>query len=256
MAILLCFIWFIYEPNLNKTSSSLNPTMKKLTVMLSLAALGASAMQAQEELSVTTTFAWESSYVFRGAQLAEETFMPGLDLAYGAWYGGIWAAMPADDDDANEVDFYTGYGFAISDTASADIGITYYSYPSSSDEFLDGDVNTTEIYAGLSFEVPFSPSIYVYYDFDLENFTVEGSGGYSWEVSEAAAVDLSLYLGHVSVDTGDDYTYYGAGLSYGYTFNDSVGGSIYANWAGASEDLMYDGDDNEVWFGFSVTAGF
>ena len=226
--------------------------MKKLTGMLSLAALAVGTLQAQD-LSVTTTFAWESSYVFRGDQLAEETFMPALDLSYGGAYAGIWAALPAGDDDPNEVDFYGGYGFAVSELVSGDVGFSYYTYPDSEDDFGDGA--TFEIYGGVSFDVPLEPSLYLYYDFDLESFTAEGSLGHTYAVSEVSDVALSGYVGQVEPDEGDGYTYYGVTVSFDYTLNDAVSASAYVNWAGASEDLMSDGDSNEVWFGFSVSAG-
>jgi len=239
--------------------------MNKLPAILSALVAGASISSA-EELSVSTTFAWESQYVFRGVGFAEDFFAPAVDVSYGGAYFGIWAALPVDTIYGNEVDYYGGYGFGLSETVSLDLGFTYYTFPDAAEDFFDSDTNTFEIYAGTSFETVLSPSIYLYYDFDLETFTAEGSFGHSFEVSETASIDLSGYLGYVDPDGGDDSTYYGIGTSYNVAVNDAVGFSIFANWAGSSEDTLgldgvdamgdfiYD-DDNELWFGFSVSAG-
>jgi len=228
--------------------------MNKKLIVLGAASMAAAAINAQAEVSATTTFAWESSYVFRGVQFAEETYMPGLDLAFGDFYVGIWAAMPAGME-ANEVDFYAGYGFYVSDTTSLDFGVTHYPFPDSGADIFD-DGATTEIYAGVAFEVPFSPSAYVYYDFDLEALTLEGSVGHSFAMGESASFDLSGAVGYVSADGGTDYSYALVSAGFGFALNDYASASIYTNYSLSSEDYMYDGDSGEFWFGFSVTGGF
>jgi uncharacterized protein (TIGR02001 family) len=231
--------------------------MKKTTVLLAAAVAGASISGA-EELSISSTFAWESDYIFRGVQLAEEYFAPSVDLSYGNFYAGIWAALPFDDDSYNygsEVDYYVGYGFGVSETVSGDVGFTYYTYDGQ-DDFFDSDVNTFEIYGGLSFEAPFSPAVYAFYDFDLEAFTLELSGGHSVEIDETSSMDFGLYLGFVDAD-GAEWTYYGASAAYVYAFTDSASASVGLNYYGADEDAIDMGtDDNAFTFSVSFTAGF
>lgn len=229
--------------------------MKKINAILAATVASASIAGAQE-LSISSTFAWESAYVFRGVQLAEEYFAPAVDISYGDFYAGIWAALPVDSQFGNEVDFYAGYGIGVNETVSADIGFTYYTYPDAGDDFFDSDVNTLELYAGLSFEAPYSPAVYVFYDLDLEAFTLEVSGGHSVEVSEEGTIDFSTYLGYVDPDAGGDYLYYGLSAGYTYAFTDSASVSIGLNWYAADEDLMYGNDDNELTFSMSFTAGF
>jgi uncharacterized protein (TIGR02001 family) len=160
----------------------------------------------------------------------------------------------------NEVDFYAGYGFGLNETVSADLGFTYYTYPDAQDDFFDSDVNTFEIYGGLSFEAPLSPAIYVFYDFDLEALTIEGSAGHTVELSEEGSVDFSVYLGHVDPDGGSSYLYYGASAGYTYAFTDSASFSIGLNYYGADEDLMGENfkmdTDNKLTISTSFTAGF
>lgn len=226
--------------------------MKKITTILA-ASVASVSIAGAEELSISSTFAWESTYVFRGVQLAEEYFAPSVDLSYGGFYAGVWAALPVDSI-ANEVDFYAGYGFGVGEAMSADVGFTYYTYPDSGDDFFD-DVNTLEFYAGLSFDTMLSPAVYVFYDIDLEALTFEVSGGHTIDVSDVSAVDISVYLGYVEPDDFDSYLYYGLGASYSYAFTDNAAFSIGLNWYGADEDYM-DGDDNELTLSTSFTAGF
>ncbi len=238
--------------------------MKKTSAILAAAVAGASLASAQE-LSITTTVAWESEYIFRGVQLAEEYFAPSIDLKYGDFYAGIWSALPVDSTWrngqklANEVDYYAGYSPAIDDKISLDFGFTYYTYPNLSDKFFDSDVNTFEIFAGVNFEVPMSPALYAFYDFDTKAFTLEASGGYSWEIDENSTVDLSLHLGWVDPDDIDSYFYYGAGVAYNYAFTDKASVKLFVNWYGCEEDFMGSktvDNSNKISYGVSFTAGF
>ncbi len=231
--------------------------MKKTTAIVSALLAGTVFASAQEDLSVSVSLAYETDYIFRGAQFAEDYFAPAVDITYGDMYAGIWAALPTDSEYEDEVDFYAGYGFEVSDTVSGDVGFTYYTFPDSADGLFDGDVNTFEIYTGLSFEAPLSPSVYVFYDLDLEALTIETSAGHSWEVSESTAIELAGYLGYVDASGADSYLYYGAGVSYSIAISESASASIGVNWYGVDEDgMMYDGDDNKVTVGASVSMGF
>jgi uncharacterized protein (TIGR02001 family) len=226
---------------------------KKLIVLGAVSAIAASSAIAQD-LSVTTTFAWESKYVFRGVQLAEETFMPSIDFAYGGAYFGVWTAQPVDDE-ANEVDYYAGYSFEVSELISLDVGATVYTYPDS-----DGD-STAEIFIGAAFDVALSPAIYLYRDLDLDTTTLEASAGYSWPMDEKLSIDLSGAVGFVEPDSGDSYAYGTLSAAMGYAFNDYASASLYVNFSAASEDYEFPGDSERmrssaIWFGFSVTAGF
>jgi uncharacterized protein (TIGR02001 family) len=227
--------------------------MKKTIAILAAVVAGTSFAGAQE-LSISTTVAWESDYVFRGVGLAEEYFAPAVDISYGDFYAGIWAALPVDSEFGNEVDYYAGYGFGLSETVSADVGFTYYTYPDAGDDFFDSAVNTFEIYGGVSFEAPLSPAVYVFYDFDLEALTLELSGGHSVEVSEKGTVDFTGFVGYVDAD-GFDWYYYGLGAALTHSFTDNASVSVFVNWYGSEVDSIM-GDDNEIAYGVSFTAGF
>lgn len=209
---------------------------------------------AASDLSVSATFAWESDYIFRGVRLADEYFAPSVDVSYGDFYAGVWAALPVespaiDGEIDSETDLYGGYGLGINDAMSADFGFTYYTY-------TGGLEDTFEIYAGLSFEVPLSPAIYVFYDFDLEAFTFEGSAGYMIELTDEHGVELSSYLGYVEPDEGDSYAYFGFGAAYTYAFTENASASFGVNYYANEDTLVTDSSSSKFTLTASFTAGF
>ncbi|NRA27948.1 MAG: hypothetical protein HRU10_11960 [Opitutales bacterium] len=221
--------------------------MKK-TITAIVAAFAVASASAQE-LSISTTVGYESTYIFRGAELADDIFHGSVDFAYGDFYAGIWTAQPITESQANEIDFYAGYGVAVSDLVSLDFGGTIYYYP----EAGSGDESTFEAYIGAAFDVLASPAIYVYYDFDLEWVTVEGSVGYSIPLSEEASFDLGGYIGYIDGDDIDGGYYVGATADISYTFTDYASGSIGIRVSDLDDDL---GGDGEFYWGASFSAGF
>lgn len=244
--------------------------MNKVTALVAASLAAASVATAQDEMSVSATFEWQSDYVFRGVQLAEETFMPAIDVAYGDFYFGVWAALPVDSKLGNgtEVDFYAGYGFAVSELVSLDIGATYYVYPSldNAESFGLGP-NTLEFYVGLSFDLPLAPSFYIFNDIELDVWTFEGSIGHTFEVSETAGVDVGAHLGYTNEEGGDSQYYGGVGVAYVYSFTDSASVSVGVNYFYSEEDQLgsgrlangsyfLGGDSDALTYGISFTAGF
>lgn len=229
--------------------------MNKLIAVLA-ALSGAASLNAQD-LSMSANFGFESDYYFRGVQLADSIYTGGIDLSYGDFYAGIWSANPSDSEYPNEVDFYMGYGVALTDLISADFGVTYYTYPDADDDIFDGDVNTAEFYAGVALDVFLSPSFYIYYDEELENWTGEFSAGYSAPLSEKSSLDFAGYVGGVDLDEGADYFYTGLSVDYIYNFTDSASFSIGGRFTAATEDYAkYGEDDADFWGGASFTCGF
>lgn len=229
--------------------------IKKTIALIAASAAGLNIASAQE-LSITSDVSWESAYVFRGEQLAKSYFAPSVDISYGDFYFGIWAALPAHHIYDNEVDFYAGYGVAVSDFISADVGFTYYTFPDAQSKFFDSTVNSLEIYAGLSFEAPFSPSVYVFHDIDLDTFTFEVAGGHSIPVADSSSFDIDVYAGHVAVSGAGNFLYYGVSGAYVHSFNDVASASVSLNWGGSDERGMFNNKKNKLWFGVGFSAGF
>lgn len=214
-------------------------------------------LSAQDEVSGSATVAWESAYVFRGAQFGEESIQPAFDIAIGDFYAGVWGALDLGSGD--EIDYYAGYGFAATEMISIDVGVTYYTYPNSED-FENG--GTVEAYLGAAFDAMLEPSVYVYYDFDLEVFTIEGGLGHSVELSEAWSLGLGGSVGFASGDDIEDYTYYLATADFSYALTETASVGIGVRWSGSTEDLIFDQfedpdpDSSLFWWGLSASVGF
>ena len=246
--------------------------MRKLlssTILLAGLAVVAIPAQAGDDLSVTTTVDYVTDYVFRGVSLADSAIQSGVEVGAGDFYAGAWFSTGIGDTSlfaADELDLYAGYGFTLSDSVSADVGVTYYHYPQGGGLFdtKGGAAGTYEVYGGLSFDTTLSPSVYGYYDFTLEAFTVEGAVGHSIETGEATSLDLGLTAGLVDGD-GFSWEYAQASASLGYALSDNVSAYVAANYAINSDSLLNYEDclfatngceANLLFFGAGVSAGF
>ena len=210
------------------------------------------------DVSISTTFAFESEYVFRGAQLADESFQPSVEVSYEGFYLGTWVSSPMIDPGAqflNEVDIYGGYGIEVSDTISLDVGLTYYWYP----EEPATASGTKEFFLGVSHGIAFFPDPYLYYDVDLDTFTIEFSKGHSFALDGedgALTFDLGAGLGFVSPKDGDSGIYASGTADFSYSFSDSASLSIGIRFSGIGDELAGGGRTSNAWWGTSFSAGF
>lgn len=237
--------------------------IKKTALALAVVAAGVSA-QAQEAsaLSVTVDVTYVSDYVFRGTQLGDASVQPSVEASYGDFYAGVWHTSElSHNDGATETDLYAGYGFAVTDIVSLDVGVTRYTYSGGS----GGD--STEVFVGAAADVLLSPSVYVYHDFDYDTYTIEGSIGYSVPVDAInASVDLSASVGYVSADdnfentTTDDYTYFSVGASIPYALSETATLTVGVEYIYNTEDSVagFGGsNDNDAVVGSAgISIGF
>jgi uncharacterized protein (TIGR02001 family) len=231
--------------------------MKKIATIALAATLVGSSLSAQEEssYSITMDFPYVSNYVFRGLQFAEESIQPSIEFASGDFYAGIWTSNPIVNGPgaaayANEIDFYLGYGWALSDTWALDAGFTYYYYP----ETPSGD-EQQEPYVGIAgdFGGGASGSLYGFYDFETEATTFQIDFGYSIEMSDTSTFDLAAAYGTVSADGGGDYNYYSLSGTINLALNDMAGTYLGVVFTDASEAF---GVDNDVYFIAGLSLGF
>lgn len=234
-----------------------------------LAGLAAPAYAQDSGVTISTSFDVVTDYVFRGVSLADTAIQPGIELGAGNFYAGVWFSTGFGDTSAaagDEVDLYAGYGFSLSDTVSADIGLTYYHYPQGGSLFSTngGGSGTYEVYGGLSFDVALAPSLYAYYDFTLEAFTIEGSVGHSVAMPESDGVSFDLGLSAGLVD-GDGFSYeYGqASAALSKAVSDAASVYVGANFTLNSDNalnfkeaLAGNPKDNLLWFGAGVSTSF
>jgi uncharacterized protein (TIGR02001 family) len=229
--------------------------MKKTALILAALLTGASLSadeSASASYSVTVDFPYATKYVFRGVEYAEDVIQPSVKLTSGDFYAGIWSSLPLDKGYEAEVDYYAGYGFKLSDSVSLDLGATVYHYPG-----LDGagvDKSTFEAYAGVNGSVGgVTLGLYLYQDFDLEVFTVQGNLGYSIPIDDKVSMNVTASIGNANPDAGSGYTYYSLAAQFPYKLSDKLTLTGGVNWA--SHDLT-GVDDNHVWANAGLTYAF
>jgi len=249
--------------------------MKKFITTLAMVSVAAGASaQSMQDLSVSSTFAFESEYVFRGAELGDKSIQPGVEFGLpvmdGDLYAGVWASQ-ALEGGTEEYDVYVGWSTALTDMFSIDAGVTFYMYPETGNTVDD----TKELYVGVSADVMFSPAVYAYYDLDLEQFVVELSAGYDFDLEEqfgltATTLALGGYIG--MVDSGDlnggqaatevenGYSYGGATADVIYAFSDNVEFAAGVRYAANNDDATGPigslGSEENFWYGVSVSLSY
>jgi len=228
--------------------------MKKKIAVTAILVTATAGLWAQESsVGVTVDLTYASKYLFRGVVLGEQAFHPSVEVSYADFYAGIWGnvALGSKDEyeDNEEWDFYFGKTFAVTDITTLDVGYTYYYYPE-----VSSDNGTQEVYVGMNWDVQgFSPSIYAYYDFDLEAFTVQGSVGTSIPLeSLGASLDLTAALGRVDADSFA-YTYWSVGAAVPFKLSESS--TVTAGVTFASHDISGLEDNNFAGI-VSYTFGF
>lgn len=230
--------------------------MKNSLKALAIAAIATPAsLFAVEGLEVDSYFAFESEYSFRGVKLAGPSIQPGVDISYMGAYVGIWSSSEIFKDSDSpelEVDYIVGYALDIEDI-TVDVGFTAYTFP--------GDTDTYEIYVGATYgglDFPIEPSLYLFYDFELEDFTIEGSLAYGLDLAEFGlegfGIDFGAYLGYVFADDSDaDYLYYQLTADLVFDLNEAAYASVGVRLAGNDGDVD---PDTQFWWGAAIGVAF
>lgn len=216
--------------------------MKKFLV--STAALGimlaSSATATAGDIGVSVSTDYVSEYVFRGISFANSAVQPGIEVSKGGFSLGAWASVPLGSSSAfaaDEIDIYGGYGFDLTDLVSASVGFTIFHFPQFGEGLFDfGGASSFEINAGLALDTVLSPALTGYYDFDLDTFTLEGSVGHGFAVSDNVSFDLGVTAGLVTGDSEYEWGTGSASLSYG--FDDESSMYVGANFSINSEDNL------------------
>ena len=153
--------------------------MKKvrvLTICLAVLALGSTSVFAEDNVEEKTdnkiafdlSLDYFGKYIWRGQNLSDNSvFQPGFSIGYGNLTAGIWGNMDmtninGNSGDFSELDYSLDYSgtFPGIEKVSYSVGVIYYDFPGTATQ------DTTEVYWGLSVDVPSNPSITVYHDLD------------------------------------------------------------------------------------------
>ena len=231
------------------------------------APIEAKSGSALDKLSVAGTFGYTSEYVFRGLPQTDSALQAKVELGYpvanGNIYAGVWTNQPiANADQKDELDFYIGYIFPVTDTLKLDIGQTYYWFTEGdySAPLFRGLNRSTETYIGINWDtskvlngINLNPSLYYYYDWNVDKHTIEASISYTYDLTqllgvEGFAITPQIYIGYQTTcrplgDTGlganvfsrMDGLYYGADLTLTYKLNDFVGFYVGFSYAGRQD---------------------
>ncbi|OUW17353.1 MAG: hypothetical protein CBD18_04815 [Opitutales bacterium TMED158] len=220
--------------------------------LVSVLAMTLTASAVSQNYTLNLDLAFGSKYVFRGIQLADDVIHPSIEISQDDFYIGVWAAQPLENrgwpeywDD--EVDFYGGYGWALDEKTSVDIGGAYYYYPT-------GD-STLEPYLGITREIQgVAASLYLYRDLDLDTTTAEGAASYRVPVRGFASFDLKAFAGTVDADRQGSYFYYGADVVLPFELKDNATLSLGAHYS--DHDLGNLVPDSHFYGSASLTIGF
>jgi uncharacterized protein (TIGR02001 family) len=205
----------------------------------------------ESDITLSGNVALVTDYRFRGLSLSAGDFavQGQINVAHSSGlYAGIWASSLEQDlfdvYGSMETDFYAGWSKEVASGLTADVGLTYYVYPSGS----FGKGNYFEPYASLTKAVgPATVKVGAAYawkqdslggDDNLYVYTDLGAG------IPDTPVSVSLHLGYADgaqspkvltgVSTGGGFDY-SAGATYAITDKLSIGAS-YVGVDGASID--------------------
>ncbi len=145
--------------------------MKKLGCLiigLSMLACGAGEAFGESGVDFEITADFFSKYIWRGQNIADDpVFQPGISASYKGLTAAIWGSLETtiingNSGDFSELDYYLDYSGKVPGIKGVgySIGAGYYSFPGTAIK------DTTEIYWGLNFDLPLSPSVMFYHDVD------------------------------------------------------------------------------------------
>ncbi len=257
--------------------------MKKLAITLILAIclalpMGlAYATPAQAKLTPTVDFsvAFNSKYVWRGIVVVDDwVAQPSVTASVGGFSFNVWADyMLTDQNDRkneiDEVDLTASYTFELG-KFSIPVGVIRYTFPHS------GASDTTEFYAGVSYNWIVTPSITIYKDVQESNgFYILGSLGYSLDLPKLNdligwSLSVGAGIGYGSDDNNNFYyngtdksgfTDYSAFISLPFTIGEYVTLTPQVVFTGLVDSDIKDNmepvqDENNIYFGLVVAASF
>lgn len=209
-----------------------------------------------ENISASLSTDFKSENVYRGQKRGQSNQQTAFRFTYNAieadnvnTYGKFWTLHHYDSNSANEVDFNVGMTYTPEiweSMITMDGGYTYYWFPGQGQATARpiGYNHSNEIYVGMSADVIFSPSVYFFWDFDLEQYVVEGSIEYTlplqrltyMEDTENFSIDLRAQVAHVHANRQygiggrkNGYSYWGFSAETNYVVNEDfhVGAGVY-----------------------------
>ncbi|MCU0913559.1 MAG: hypothetical protein MUC88_03220 [Planctomycetes bacterium] len=160
---------------------------------------------AEDQVEIGVTADIFDKYIWRGQNLLDDwVLQPGASLSYKGFTGSIWGNMDlrgeaVGEGQFNEIDFTLDYTNSVPglDFLEYAVGVIHYDFVNT--EFPA----TSEAYAGLAADVPLSPAVRWFYDFDeLNGSYIQLSIGHTvekireWEGDGRCDLALGASLGY------------------------------------------------------------
>ncbi|MEW5913503.1 MAG: TorF family putative porin [Thermodesulfobacteriota bacterium] len=257
--------------------------MRKLVITLVLALslalpaglLAASPAQAKIEVKADMGVAFNSKYVWRGIVVVDDwVAQPSVTVSVGDFAFNVWADYMLTDqnnrkNEIDEIDLTASYAFSFG-KFKVPVGVIRYTFPHSAAP------DTTELFAGVSYDWIVTPSVTVYWDIDeAHGVYILGSLGYSLDLpAPSKEVSWKLALAaSIGYGTSDNNSFYYAGTDKSgftdYSFIVSLPVS-FAKYFTITPQVVFTGlvdsdikdnmkatqDENNVYFGVVFSASF
>jgi hypothetical protein len=195
------------------------------------------------EWGVEVSSLYVSEYADRGTTVAGQQIQSNVTLTNGAFSTGITYARTLGDDRLvydDEIDINIDYGLELAAGTSLNIGADLIHVPGAGGLFDIGaaDASPIEVYAGLSFDKAFAPSLTAIYDVQLNDFTMEATASHSIEISEQSELVFDIIGGYAAIAGADDILYLTAGTTYNHALGENLTATAGA-FAGLSSEPTF-----------------
>lgn len=184
-------------------------------VLVSLIATSCAAPKTSPSVDMSATLG--SEYVFRGATQNERGAVQGevsaaIETGSGSAFVTVWGHMDHTNDtgdaalpDGNggkfsEIDTIAGYSWG-GDGLSYELGVIGYQFPNGV------GASTNEVYGSVGFDnVPFAPTLAIYYDFDeVEGIYANLGASHGFDLGDDLSLGLGLSVGYSDEDHSTAY---------------------------------------------------
>lgn len=234
---------------------------RTLVLFVTLCLLASPAFAQIENISVEGSLDLVSHYIFRGVVTTDKpTAQPSLTVGFGesGFSFNVWGSAALKQrsiqDAGDELDFTITYDRNLGEQYE-NVGITagyiQYTFPNAK----KGERISGELFAGLSLDIPGSPSLTLYRDFGLfDELYVNGSIGHEFQLVSEGNVSLGLSgdIGYSDKTEQFEFNHVGGSISLSashslFSASATIG---LTRWI---EDINPDIDEqNQVWGGVSL----
>lgn len=229
-------------------------------------------MAIADEWSAEASSGYVSEYADRGTTVAGQQIQSNVTLSNGAFSTGISYARTLGNDRLvydDEIDINIDYGFELTAGTSLNIGADLIHVPSAGG-LLDigaADASTVEVYAGLTFDKPLTPSLTAIYDVHLKDFTMEATASHGIDISAQSEFVFDITGGYAAIAGADDNLYLTAGVTYNHALTENLTATAGA-FAGTSNERTFTDasfpagvpiiktSSSSAWVQIGLSAGF